>query len=58
MGLANICILACMVLVTVSGTLCLYLGSESSLDGKYPDDIGVSGRKMRLPDRNSNPLHR
>lgn len=42
MGLANICILACMVLVTVSGTLCLYLGSESSLDGKYPDDILVT----------------
>ena len=41
-GLANICILACMVLVTVSGTLCLYLGAESSLDGKYPNDILVT----------------
>lgn len=41
-GLANICILACMVLVTVSGTLCLYLGAEKSLDGKYPDDILVT----------------
>lgn len=41
-GLANICILACMVLVTVSGTLCLYLGAESSLDDKYPNDILVT----------------
>ena len=41
-GLANICILACMVLVTVSGTLCLYLGAEKSLDSKYPDDILVT----------------
>ena len=41
-GLANICILACMVLVTVSGTLCLYLGAETSLDSKYPDDILVT----------------
>ena len=41
-GLANICILTCMVLVTVSGTLCLYLGAEKSLDSKYPDDILVT----------------
>ena len=41
-GLANICILTCMVLVTVSGTLCLYLGAEKSLDGKYPNDILVT----------------
>ena len=41
-GLANICILACMVLVTVSGTLCLYLGAEKSLDSKYPNDILVT----------------
>ena len=46
-GLANICILACMVLVTVSATLCLYLGAESSLDASYPDDILVS---QTLPD--------
>ncbi len=46
-GLSNICILACMVLVTVSATLCLYLGAESSLDASYPDDILVS---QTLPD--------
>lgn len=44
-GLANICILACMVLVTVSGTLCLYLGAEKSLDVRYP----VSGRHSGDP---------
>lgn len=41
-GLANICILACMVLVSVSGTVCLYLGAEDSLSAKYPNDLLVS----------------
>jgi len=41
-GLSNICILASMVLVTVSGTACLYLGAEESLDNKYPNDILVT----------------
>lgn len=38
-GLANICILSSMVLVTVSGTLCLYLGMEDTLDRMYPYDM-------------------
>ncbi|MGM9662754.1 MAG: FtsX-like permease family protein [Oscillospiraceae bacterium] len=42
-GLANICILACMVLVTVSGTVCLYLGAEKSLDAYYPYDVEIGG---------------
>lgn len=41
-GLANICILASMVLVTVSGTVCLYLGAEDSLDRLYPNDVLVT----------------
>lgn len=41
-GLANICILSSMVLVTVSGTLCLYLGMEDTLDSMYPHDIEVN----------------
>ena len=41
-GLANICILASMVLVTVSGTVCLNLGARDSLDRLYPNDILVS----------------
>jgi len=40
-GLANICILATMVLVMVSGTVCLYLGSEGALKNVYPNEIVV-----------------
>lgn len=43
-GLASICILSTMVLVTVSSTLCLYIGSEEVLNGRYPRDISVSFR--------------
>lgn len=38
-GLANICILSTMVLVMVSGTVCLYLGTEDAVKGYYPNDI-------------------
>ena len=40
-GLANICILSTMVLVTVSTTVSLYAGLEDSLDRMYPYDIDV-----------------
>ena len=40
-GLANICILSTMVLVTVSTTVSLYAGLEDSLDRMYPHDIDV-----------------
>ena len=40
-GLANICTLATMVLVMVSGTVCLYLGTEGALKTAYPTDIIV-----------------
>lgn len=43
-GLASICILSTMVLVTVSSTLCLYIGSEQVLNMRYPNDISVSFR--------------
>lgn len=48
-GLANICILSSMVLVTVSGTLCLYLGMEDSLNRVYPHDIQVIQDLNRQP---------
>lgn len=48
-GLANICILSSMVLVTVSGTLCLYLGMEDTLDRMYPHDIEVIQDLDRQP---------
>ncbi len=41
-GLANICILATMVLVMVSGTVCLYLGTEGALKSTYPTDMIVN----------------
>ncbi|MDO4315509.1 MAG: ABC transporter permease [Oscillospiraceae bacterium] len=48
-GLANICILSSMVLVTVSGTACLYLGMEDALDRAYPHDIQVIQDLDRQP---------
>lgn len=40
-GLASICILSTMVLVTLSSTICLYIGEEDILDKRYPRDITV-----------------
>ena len=40
-GLANICILSTMVLVTVSTTVSLYVGLEGSLDRMFPYDVDV-----------------
>lgn len=42
-GLASICILSCMVLVTVSSTLSLYTGSQDSLHTFYPHDFVLTG---------------
>lgn len=38
-GLANICVLSSMVLVMVSSTLALFLGTEEGLKKRYPADI-------------------
>ncbi|MCM3611862.1 ABC transporter permease [Planococcus sp. MERTA32b] len=35
-GLANICILASMVIIAVSTTIAIYMGSEETLEGRYP----------------------
>lgn len=40
-GLASICILSTMVLVTISSTVCLYAGEEGMLRDRYPRDIVV-----------------
>lgn len=40
-GLATICILSTMLVVTVSGTLSLYLGSGEMIRGMYPYDAQV-----------------
>lgn len=42
-GLASICILSTMVLVTVSTTLSLYVNSRDVLDGQFPRDVQLSG---------------
>lgn len=40
-GLANICILSTMVLVMISGTLSLFLGTEDALNARYPAEVCV-----------------
>ena len=40
-GLASLCILATMVLVTIVTTACLYFGSEDSLNTVYPREINI-----------------
>ena len=40
-GLANICILSTMVLVTVSTTVCLYAGVDSMMEDVCPRDVQV-----------------
>ncbi|MBU3146549.1 ABC transporter permease [Clostridium sp. CF012] len=41
-GLANICILSTAVLLTISTTVALYAGQESSLKISYPLDVAIS----------------
>lgn len=41
-GLASICILATMVLVMVTGSACLFFGSEDSLNTRYPQEICIN----------------
>lgn len=43
-GLANICILSTMVMVMLSGTLSLYLGTGEIIDAQYPGDFQLEGR--------------
>ena len=43
-GLASICILSTMVMVMVSGTLSLYLGTGKIIDARYPSDLQLEAR--------------
>lgn len=45
-GLASICILSTMVLVMISSTVCLYIGTEDSLRSRYPRNIVVNTYSM------------
>ena len=40
-GLASICILSTMVLVMVSSTVCLFIGTEDALQNRYPRDFAI-----------------
>ncbi|QHI72635.1 FtsX-like permease family protein [Aminipila terrae] len=40
-GLANICILSTMVLVTLSTTVCLYSGQNSAVENAYPREVEI-----------------
>lgn len=41
-GLANICVLSTMVLVMISTSVCLYVGTEDSIENNYPFDLNVT----------------
>lgn len=41
-GLASICILATMVVVTICSTGCLYLGEENLLNSRFPRDFVIN----------------
>ncbi|MBD5153037.1 MAG: FtsX-like permease family protein [Oscillibacter sp.] len=48
-GLANICILCTMVMVMLSGTLSLYLGTADMVQEQFPGDINVEVRYSLQP---------
>lgn len=49
-GLASICILATMLLVTLSSTTCLFTGMEDMLSQRYPRDILVNAYSIEEDD--------
>lgn len=49
-GLASVCILATMVLVTLSSTACLYFGMEGAIAERYAREISVQVSTDRLED--------
>jgi putative ABC transport system permease protein len=52
-GLANICILATMVLVMISGTVSLYLGMDDSLRTQYPRNIEIQAKSISKAESDS-----
>lgn len=48
-GLANICILCTMVMVMLSGTLSLYLGTADMVKEQYPGDVNISVSYFPVP---------
>ena len=56
-GLANICILSTMVLVTVSTTVSLYAGLEGALERMYPYDVDVVQSLDEVPPEQETALN-
>ncbi|MBU3099446.1 MULTISPECIES: FtsX-like permease family protein [Clostridium] len=52
-GLANICILSTAVLLTISTTVALYAGQESSLKITYPLDVAITIRNTTAKEKDS-----
>lgn len=50
-GLANICVLSCMVIVTVATTATVYSGMEKSLDKRYPREYQMNWTLKEEKDR-------
>jgi len=50
-GLASICILSTMVLVTVTTTVSLYVGTDAMLESRFPVDISVGVEKKATADQ-------
>jgi len=55
-GLANICILSTMVMVMISGTLSLYLGTGEIIEAQYPADFQVTVRYGEEPPEGELPF--
>lgn len=47
-GLAAICIICTMVLVMISSTVCLYFGSEDSIEKRYPRNFILNSSSVQL----------
>lgn len=55
-GLASICILATMVLVTLTSTSSLYTGEEEMVEELYPTDYGTTVNLQSYEDLSGEPL--
>jgi len=55
-GLANICILCTMVMVMLSGTLSLYLGTAEIVEAQYPGDVNIRVRYRPDADGGETPF--
>ncbi|MGN0699498.1 MAG: ABC transporter permease, partial [Oscillospiraceae bacterium] len=56
-GLASICILSTMVLVTLSSTICLFIGEEDMLRERYPRDFVIETYPYSTDDEMVSHMH-